>query len=336
VPKEYQWLMGFNATSFLQQKGFISIHKLFEIYAIIERNSNSVFFVAVSVFPERDAPLILNYINNLKSDFDKSGIPVRLQMPEMDTKELTISKVLHLFSFSANNIIEKVREGFKKHGWRVILKDEKYFSNKNKEKEKINEQIILCEGTDKNLFQLLNFPDILFSDEHNNMSIFQNVKTGVRRCVRDKDYLTSEEVQKLKKKFPKYHILDYYCLENYLYYPENIVFLLGSRFDKQAYMESIISEKKRTLAEKIVNISKARNTYLELKENHINPSHNGDSIIIEELSSDNFQVFYKHYDMKTHNKSFLNSFNLKREQLASTGWFKQQIIRVLEENKKST
>ena len=326
------WLMGFNSTITNRTNNSISLHKLFEMYAMVELNTNSVYFVAVSIFPERDASLILQYINEQYKNFVSNGIPVNLEMPELSTKELTINKILHLYSLSANHFIDEMRTLYQKNGWRVKLKDEEYFLAKQTQRKKFEQQIILCEGEDKRLLDLLRTEEFIFSDELNSVTIFQNVKTGERKCLRDKDYLTTEEVKKLRQKFPKYIILEYYCLENYLYHPDNIEEYVGKAFNKEQYKSSIVEIKNKKLEH--LQIEKSRKSYLELKENHLKKiDKNAHLSILEELRSENFETFYKHYDMKKHDFSFLNPHNLNKTKLARTNWFNYRILKLLQNKK---
>lgn len=325
------WLMGFNSTLTNRTEHSISLHKLFEMYVMVELNTNSVYFVAVSINPEIDAQYILLFINEQYKNFELNGIPINLEMPELNTKELNITKVLHLYSLSANPVIDRIRELYKKYGWRVKLKDEEYFLSIQTKKEKFEDKIVLCEGEDKKILELLQTDDFIFSDELNNYTIFQNVKTEKRKCLRDKDFLTTEEVKSLKKKFPKYYILDYYCLENYLYHPDNIEEYIGKKFDKEQYIKEIIKIKNKRIEN--FSIEKSRMSYAEIKENHLNKVDKTAHLkIFEELKSENFETFYKHYDMKKHDFSFLSPYNLRKKKLARCQWFQTRIIKLLKES----
>jgi hypothetical protein len=80
----------------------------------------------------------------------------------------------------------------------------------------------------------------------------------------------------------------------------------------------------------VSNFKLARNGYKELTENHIKKIQNADSILIEELKSDEFEVFYKHFDMKEmYNKKFLEKLNLNESILSGTQWFKSKIISLI-------
>jgi|GEM_PF-5664352 len=48
--------------------------------------------------------------------------------------------------------------------------------------------------------------------------------------------------------------------------------------------------------------------------------------IIDDFQGQLFERFYKFFDMKTeYNKVYLMAFNLNKEQLVTTNWFRQQL-----------
>lgn len=309
-----------------------TISSNFEAYSIIDKNTNVIFYVVVSIFPARDIPFIIDYLNNLYENQKKYGIGVDFTTEEFSTKELNFSKKVHFVSLSADSDIEMIRNLLKNNGWKMILINEQAILEKQKEIEKSIDNIILCEGTDVKILSSLNIHNVVFSDEHNSYTIFQSVKTQRRKCLRDKDYLTTEEVHKLKEKFPKYYILDFYCIENYLYHPNNLKEYIGNDFKENDYIEFLIQEKNKSIDDLQNIIIKARNSYSELKENHINPTKEGALLIYKELVSNKFEDFYKHLDMKNINKSYLDKYNLNKSKLSSTMWFKKNILKILKLN----
>jgi hypothetical protein len=332
VEKEFEnVVMGYDTTTvFNVSKNTYRIAKLFEIYSIIDFKSNAVYFVCISTNPIRDAQLILNYINGLKNKYQKYGVDIKFESPECDSPELLISNKLHLLSFSADDCIHSVRKIFQKEKWKINLMNKDYFAKKEAEYLKINDSIILCEGKDKKIFNQLNLNNIIFSDEHNSVSIYQNVKTLKIKCLRDRDFLTSDEISKLKRKFPKYFILDYYSLENYLYHPDNILEALNGNFNVEEYKNSIINDKNKKLGKISSSLVDIRKTYLELNENHIKPTANAEHIILSDLSSNEFHRFYKYFKMKDFDKSYLNKYSLSKNKLGKTQWFKIGISALIE------
>lgn len=311
---------------------YLTVSRNFEAYSIIDKNTNVIFYVVVSIFPARDIPFIINYLNNLYENQKKHGLGVDFTTEEFSTKELNFSKKVHFVSLSADNNIEMIRNLLLNHGWRMILINEQAIIEKQKRIEEKIDNIILCEGTDVDILNSLNIRNVDFSDEHNSYTIFQNVKTQKRKCLRDKDYLTSEEVYKLKQKFPKYYILNYYCIENYLYHPENIKELIGIDFIENDYIDFLILKKNNLLDGLLSKIIKSRDSYADLKENHINPTKEGALLIYKELVSNKFEDFYKHLNMKNINKSYLDKYNLNKNKLSSTMWFKKNILMILKLN----
>src|SRR5690606_15279902 len=135
----------------------------------------------------------------------------------------------------------------------------------------------------------LNIENIMFSMEHNSVSIFQNIKTKKINALRDKDYLLKEEITRLKKVFPKYYILDYYCIENYLYHPDNLEELDLRKFDKSLYIQDITNQKDLNKLLIISNFKGIRKGYKELTENHIKEVKDYDKEFINDLSSNVFE-----------------------------------------------
>jgi hypothetical protein len=85
---------------------------------------------------------------------------------------------------------------------------------------------------------------LFFFPERDSSSVFVKTKTKLGYYgLRDRDYLLDTEIERIRKKYPNYFILNYYCFENYLYHPDNIEELNISAFDKKEYIEEIIKQK---------------------------------------------------------------------------------------------
>ena len=73
----------------------------------------------------------------------------------------------------------------------------------------------------------------------------------------------------------------------------------------------------------------ARQTYEEFKTN-LKFKDKEVETIVADLESDDLERFYKYFDMKEQfDKSYLSLFNLKKEDLVRTNWFKTQIQNIL-------
>jgi hypothetical protein len=318
-------MFGFNPNFKQSVSGKTHFLKLFEIYLVLDLNSDSQFFCVVSINPIFDVNYILPVAIVLKKQIEDHSF-IKLSGDDFDYNDFNLPRTIHMYSYDFGQQKEELRTIFKKHGWNIKIKD-KYFFEKH---DKLNkERIILCEGKNGKILNPIKLPNVVFTEEHNSYSIFQNAKAG-KYCLRDKDYLLAEEVKRLRKIFPNYFILNYYCIENYLYHPENIEDLRISNFQKATYIDDIIKSKNECFLEIVSNFKLARNGYKELTENHIKKIQNADSILIEELKSDEFEVFYKHFDMKEmYNKKFLEKLNLNESILSGTQWFKSKIISLI-------
>lgn len=299
--------------------------KLFEIYLVLDMNSDSQFFCIVTINPFFDSNYIIPILKDIKKKIGEHTF-IKLSGEDFNYEDFDLPRAVHLYSYDFDQKKDEIRNIFKKHGWSVKFKDRYVFE---KEKSENQERIILCEGKNYKILNNLKIPDLIFSEEHNSYSIFQNVKTREKYCLRDKDFLLDEEIKRLRQVFPKYSILDYYCIENYLYHPENIDELKPIDFSKQEYIENIISNKNNCVLDIISNFKLIRKGYKELTENHIKEVKNADSILISELKSNEFEVFFKHFDMKSYKKDFLERYNFNDFKLSQTNWFKSRISKVI-------
>lgn len=81
-----------------------------------------------------------------------------------------------------------------------------------------SDKLVICENKNADLLKVLNIDNVLFYGDKDSSSVFIQVKTRSDRFgLRDRDFLLDSEVDKLRKKYPNYFILDYYCFENYLF-----------------------------------------------------------------------------------------------------------------------
>jgi hypothetical protein len=321
--------LGFRPTYKYSYKGINHFYKLFEIYLVIDSNSESQFFAAVTTNPSLDAKYILQVINSLKTQIAQGKL-IKLSGEDFDYKDFYLPKKIHLYCNDFLQTKSSIREIFKKSGWSISFRDKYYFDQQSKLKK---EKIILCEGNNYKILNNLTLPNILFSEEHNSVSIFENIKTRIKYALRDKDYLLSAEVLLLKQKFTKYYILDYYCIENYLYHPDNLAEISPKGYSKEIYIEEIIRCKNELLS-KPLNIDAIRKCYVELKYHKLKKIHNAESQIIEELNSNDFETFYQHFDMKKYfKKTYLSAWNLNENKLSATNWFKNKILKIIKDRK---
>ncbi|PSR56145.1 chromosome segregation protein SMC [Adhaeribacter arboris] len=169
----------------------------------------------------------------------------------------------------------------------------------------------------------------LFLPANNNREVFLTVKSDKDKLgLRDRDYLKSEEIEKIRGQLPNLKILLLSTFENYIYHPDNFGELRYAKFDKEEYIAEILRQKNEKLIDVVSEIGTSRTHYIEFKDcikddGNIKP-------ITEALKSNIFDDFYPFFNMKKHfNKKYLTRFNYTISDLAKTQWFRGEILRVL-------
>ena len=169
----------------------------------------------------------------------------------------------------------------------------------------------------------------LFLPANNNREVFLTIKGDPGMLgLRDRDYLKSDEIDAIKKKFPNLRILDYYAFENYIYHPDNLAALRLPGYDRNAYITDIVRQKKDHLISIVDEIGTSRQTYVEFKEG-IKMGEDRKEIT-NALQSEDLETFYPFFNMKKHySRAFLTEFNLQIKDLVATEWFKNRIESIL-------
>ena len=187
-----------------------------------------------------------------------------------------------------------------------------------------DKKLILCENQNDEYFNNLGLEKTLFVGQKDKETVIAQVKNQpLFFALIDKDYLTANEVKKLKKLQTNLLVLDYYSFENYLYHPDNLQEIsnngLLKNWNKQEYIQSLIDLKiNKTI--KIGESLNARKSYSLLKIDDLEKNTKEEKrLIMDCLQSNYFETFYPHFDIKHYGKPDLN---LTQEQLTSTTWFK--------------
>ncbi|MCC2666225.1 MAG: hypothetical protein K0R24_197 [Gammaproteobacteria bacterium] len=172
----------------------------------------------------------------------------------------------------------------------------------------------------------------LFLPANNNREVFLTLKSDKDKLgLRDRDYLRTDEIEKIKLKLPHLKILSFSTFENYIYHPDNIAELKLSHFDKNAYLAEIIKQKKAKLIEIVSEIGTSRNHYIEFKDCIVNDGNL--KPITDLLESDRFEDFYPYFSMKKYfNKKYLAQFNCSLIKLSKTSWFKNEILKIIKDD----
>lgn len=195
-----------------------------------------------------------------------------------------------------------------------------------------SDRIVACENKNADVLKTLNLENVIFYSERDSATVFIKVKTKLEMYgLRDRDFLLDSEIDKIKSKYPNYFILDYYCFENYLYHPENISELNLGGFDKESYIAEIVKQKNEKKNYIISIYRNARNTYQEFKVEHENlRDKNNENKIMDYLESNDIEVFFKAFSLKDYfNKSLIEKYALKVQELSSTKWFKAKFRKLI-------
>lgn len=195
----------------------------------------------------------------------------------------------------------------------------------------VNEKIIIyCENQNSIFFNNLNFENIHFIAENNSNSVFIKVVANqIHFGVRDRDYLTDNEIVKIQNSYSNYIILEYYCFENYLFHPNNIEELNKKEFNKELYIAELIKQKNSKYDSILIKLKNARNGYQEFKVPD-NKFRENDEVICKYLKSDEIEEFLKSFSLKTEfDKTIISKLQLKQEELSSTDWFRKKMENLL-------
>jgi AAA domain, putative AbiEii toxin, Type IV TA system len=183
-------------------------------------------------------------------------------------------------------------------------------------------KIIFCENTDDEYYNNSGLTDTLFIGSKDKFEVLARCKKEHFGIV-DRDYMEDSEFDIIKKTYPNLFILSYYTFENYLYHPENI-WEIDSNFDVKSYKQQILEAKNKALLD--IEINSARKTIPIVKEISTKIREKTAQKIKEDLCSEDFETYYKYFNMKTY---FSNKPNISKEKLSQTTWFKNQIQNII-------
>ena len=195
----------------------------------------------------------------------------------------------------------------------------------------VNEKIIIyCENQNSVFFNNLNFENIHFIAENNSNSVFIKVVANqIHFGIRDRDFLTDNEIKKIQNSYSNYIILEYYCFENYLYHPNNIEELNKEGFNKELYVEELIKQKNSKYDSILIKLRNSRNGYQEFKVPD-NKFRESDEIVCKYLKSDEIEEFLKSFSLKTEfDRTIISKLQLEQQELSSTDWFRKKMESLL-------
>lgn len=203
-----------------------------------------------------------------------------------------------------------------------------------------NFQIFFVENEDRQYYASLNIHDTIFVSERNRDSVFHKVRHGNFKGIVDRDFLTDEDIELLNNQYSSLKILNFYCVENYLYHPDNMkeyCIHKGIQFDRENYIKEIAAEKQRVQDSIIIKVATVRQAYPYFKEVGMEKSpykkrftpdaenFTQSNSIAGCLKSDIFDDYYKIFSMKEYCKTLPQRQNISPVGLSKTNWFRTQI-----------
>lgn len=192
-------------------------------------------------------------------------------------------------------------------------------------------KLVVCENQNDEYYNLTGLPDTVFVGVKDARDVFLNIKRDDRYYgLRDRDFLSDAEIERIQQRYPKYRVLRYYDFENYLYHPENIAELAPDGFSQADYLAEIVRQKNERQRYITAKLIASRQNYEEFKTDEKLRDKNTDALV-DDLHSDDFNRFYKYFDMKEEfKKNYLDRFNLRKDALVGTKWFKSQMAELLQ------
>jgi len=207
-------------------------------------------------------------------------------------------------------------------------------------------KIVFVENKDIEYYTSLNITNIAFAKGNNRDGVFYKVISDPQNNgLVDRDFLTDEDIVVIEKQYPRLKILHLYCIENYLYHPNNLEEYYTNNtipFNKENYIKGLCDLKENVRSQLKYKMASIRQGYKYFKEpefeNSINqqrftnkPENFNQTKIIDEeyLSSKDENKFLKSFSLKDNGNSLPERKNLNLFKLSKTNWFRQQIASIL-------
>ena len=193
-----------------------------------------------------------------------------------------------------------------------------------------NKRLILCENKDALLYNAIGLQDTLFISARDKNSIsIQTTGLDEYLGLMDRDFLGTEEIDEIRRVRPRLLVLRYYCIENYLYHPDNIAEISPGDFDRERYLSAIAMTMRTVRDRLLVNLEKTRNSYEVIKTFSKELKARAIEEITAATAADDFEQFYQFLNMKSHRHCYLAGFDLAPVDLAATGWMRAAIARIV-------
>ncbi len=198
-------------------------------------------------------------------------------------------------------------------------------------------RIIFSEGTNTPVYNDLAIKDTFFFDGRDKMGAFQKAKNLGMQALIDRDFLSDNDMEAIRSAYPFVYILPYYSIENLLYHPDNLSEYnqtVGKPFNREKYVEAVVSEKNSNRDYIVAGIDNARRAYPFFKDNEHSGEYKsyagGTKTIIDMLRSDDFETFYKVFPAKDYGGNIPERQNISKKELSKTQWFRNSMMKAVD------
>lgn len=190
-------------------------------------------------------------------------------------------------------------------------------------------EIILCENKNSVLFTYLDRENTVFVPANNKAWVLNQAIGNQLKWIIDRDYLTDTERLLVQDSFGVV-VLEYYCLENYLYHPNNLEEYYAIRwkdYNKEWYIKWLVDEKNNYKEHiKMSKVKSSRDGYLVFKQTYIhNVARSQENEIGEHLDSDTIEIFFKSFSLKDYAKQLTARQHISQHNLMKTDRIKNKI-----------
>ena len=195
-----------------------------------------------------------------------------------------------------------------------------------------NRQLVLCENKDASLYNAIALPKFLFVGARDKNAVrLQSMANEEFFGLIDRDFLGSEEILAIRRMQPNLFVLGYYCMENYLYHPDNLVGMPQPEFDEAQYRE-LVREKMKTSRDLLLrNSERSRGGHEVIKTFSKEKKSEAMDEVTAATASGDFETFYPFLDMKSNRPgAYLGPLNFNPKDLAQTAWMREAIAMAME------
>ncbi len=194
-------------------------------------------------------------------------------------------------------------------------------------------EIILCENKNSVLFAYLERENTVFVPANNKAWVLNQSKANKLQWIIDRDFLTDVEREWVRNSFGVI-VLEYYCLENYLYHPDNLeayYAITGAEYDKELYIQWLVDQKNISKEDiKLSKVKSARDWYMIFKQTHeCSIARSSEKEIWEHLDSDVIEIFLKSFSLKDFAKQLPARQNISQHNLMKTDRMKDRIHQLI-------